>query len=77
LVLDVPEDRSLLDVLEDAGVDAPYLCRGGACGQCRVPVLAGVPAHNDHVLTQDERARGDAMLTCVSRAQTASLVLDI
>lgn len=74
--LAVPEDRGLLDVLEDAGLDPPYLCRGGACGQCRIGVLDGVPEHRDHVLTEGERARGDCILACVSRARTPSLVLD-
>jgi ferredoxin-NADP reductase len=77
IALDVAEDRSLLETLEEAGIDAPYLCRGGACGQCRVTLLEGVAAHNDHVLTADERARGDAILTCVSRAQTPLLVRDL
>ena len=30
----VPAGQSLLEAIEAAGVDAPYLCRGGACGQC-------------------------------------------
>jgi dimethylamine monooxygenase subunit B len=30
--------QSLLEAIEAAGVDAPYLCRGGACGQCETIV---------------------------------------
>jgi ferredoxin-NADP reductase len=74
MTLSVGSDQSLLEALEAAGVDAPCLCRGGACGQCKLPVLAGQP---DHHLTTAERARGDAIMTCVSRAQSDSLVLDI
>ncbi len=77
LTVDVGADQSLLEALEQAGVDAPCLCRGGACGQCRLPVLGGQPDHRDHFLTADERARGDAIMICVSRAQSDLLVLDI
>ena len=31
--------QSLLEAIEAAGVDAPYLCRGGACGQCETNVI--------------------------------------
>lgn len=75
--IDVGSDQTLLDALEEAGVDAPCLCRGGACGQCRVGVLAGIPEHRDHVLTDAEHATNDAIMTCVSRARSAELVLDL
>jgi ferredoxin len=32
--VEVGEDESLLDAIERAGVAAPCLCRGGACGVC-------------------------------------------
>jgi len=70
-------DQSLLEALEQAGIDAPCLCRGGACGECKLPVLEGEPEHRDHFLSQRARARGDAIMTCVSRARSDSLVLDI
>ena len=73
----VGAEQSLLEALEAAGVDAPSLCRGGACGQCRVRVLDGRPEHRDHVLDGTERARGDAIMTCVSRAVGETLVLDL
>ena len=73
----VGAEQTLLEALEDAGIDAPCLCRGGACGQCRVRVLDGVPEHRDHVLNEEERRRGDAIMTCVSRARGDRLVLDL
>jgi ferredoxin len=52
------------------------LCRGGACGECELPVLEGVPDHHDHVLSDAQHAAGASMMTCVSRAKTPELVLD-
>ena len=77
VTITVAADQGLLDALEAAGVDAPFLCRGGACGECRVGVLGGAIDHRDHVLTDAERAVGDAMMPCVSRAASDALVLDI
>jgi dimethylamine monooxygenase subunit B len=76
LTLSVGPEESLLDALESAGLAPPCLCRGGACGECKLPVLAGIPAHHDHFLSPAERAANDAILTCISRAQTPELVLD-
>ena len=70
--------QSLLEAIEAAGVDAPYLCRGGACGECETRVLAcdGQLMHNDHWLTDAQKAAGVSMMPCVSRFEGASLVLD-
>lgn len=73
----VEAEQSLLEALEAANVDAPSLCRGGACGQCAVAVCAGTPDHRDHFLTAAEREAGNVILTCVSRAISDTLVLDL
>ena len=36
----VGEQQSLLEAIEAAGVDPPYLCRGGVCGQCETNVIS-------------------------------------
>lgn len=69
--------ESLLEALETAGVEVPFLCRGGVCGACRVGVAEGGIDHRDRVLTEGERAAGDTMLACTSRAAGSHLVLDL
>ena len=70
--------QSLLEAIEAAGVDAPYLCRGGACGECETRVLGcdGHLLHNDHWLSDAQKAGGAAIMPCVSRFEGKSLVLD-
>ncbi len=68
-ILDVPPGVSLLQRLLDGGYDVANLCRQGVCGECRIPVRAGVIEHRDFVLSDNERAAGDSMLCCVSRGQ--------
>ncbi|MFJ9695194.1 PDR/VanB family oxidoreductase [Kitasatospora sp. NPDC101183] len=75
--LDVPADRSALDVLRERRPDLPYSCHQGFCGTCEVRVLAGTPEHRDRRLTPDRREAG-ALLPCVSRAaEGETLVLDL
>ncbi|MDZ4134581.1 MAG: PDR/VanB family oxidoreductase [Paracoccaceae bacterium] len=70
--------QSLLEAIEAAGVEAPYLCRGGACGQCETDVLGceGTILHNDHWLTEDQKAGGAKIMPCVSRFEGKTLILD-
>lgn len=70
--------QSLLEAMEAAGVDAPYLCRGGACGQCESNVVRcdGTILHRDHWLTPEEQAAGQKIMPCVSRFEGKSLTID-
>ncbi|PZF99039.1 oxidoreductase [Micromonospora endophytica] len=77
LELPVPADRSVLDVLLDAGVEIVNDCQEGICGSCETRVLAGAIDHRDHILTPQERSAGDCMMVCVSRAVGDRLVLDL
>jgi ferredoxin-NADP reductase len=74
----VAGNQSLLEAIEAAGVDAPYLCRGGACGQCETDVLhcEGEFEHNDHWLTAEQKTSGRKIMPCVSRFRGQKLVLD-
>jgi ferredoxin len=67
----VPPEMSLLEAIEAAGVDAPYLCRGGACGRCELEVVCtdGNLLHHDHYLSDAEKAAGKKIMPCVSRAK--------
>lgn len=73
----VPADCSILAAIEAAGVAVLSSCREGTCGTCETDVLDGVPDHRDSLLTDEERAAGDTMLICVSRAAGDRLVLDL
>ncbi len=73
--IDVPAGVSLLQRLLDSGVEVPNLCRQGVCGECRIPVRGGTIEHRDLVLSDEEKALGDAMLCCVSRGQNIEVEL--
>ncbi|MFB8243311.1 cytochrome P450 [Kitasatospora purpeofusca] len=73
----VGADRTLLHALEDAGILVPSTCREGICGSCETAVLAGAVDHRDHLLSAEEKQRGDVMLVCVSRGRGPRLTLDL
>jgi ferredoxin-NADP reductase len=77
LTLTVPPERSILDVVEEAGITVLSSCGEGTCGTCEVPLLEGEADHRDSVLTEEEQQEQTCLMVCVSRACTARLVLDL
>jgi vanillate O-demethylase ferredoxin subunit len=78
LELQVPADRTLLDVLNDAGVDTLFDCRRGECGLCAVDVLEthGRVDHRDVFFSAHEKQLNQRVCACVSRVSGGGLVLD-
>jgi ferredoxin len=75
--LTVPADRSALSVLQDRGIQVLTACGEGNCGSCETRVLSGAIEHRDVLLTPAQRAAGDRMMVCVSRAAGERIVLDL
>lgn len=73
----VPPDKSILETLQNAGIEVPRSCEQGICGTCEVGVLSGEVDHRDSILSASERAANTTMMTCVSRAKSSRLLLDI
>ena len=77
VTLHVPGGKTILEVMRENGIDMPSSCEQGACGTCMATVIEGEPLHQDVYLNQQERRAGQKIMTCVSRARSARLVLDI
>ncbi|WP_072393041.1 PDR/VanB family oxidoreductase [Hyphomicrobium sp. CS1GBMeth3] len=71
--------QSILEALEQNGIDATFLCRGGACGQCETQVVAcdGFIEHNDHYLSEADKAAGRKIMICISRISGDAITLDL
>lgn len=74
---EVPADKSILKVLEEAGESVISSCQEGTCGTCETPVLEGKVDHRCRVLDDEEREANDTMMICVSRACGGRLELDM
>ena len=73
----VPSNKTLLEALETAGITPNYSCRAGGCGACEVKVIEGEINHLDNYYSPEEKAEQDRILTCVSRAKSNQLVIDL
>jgi ferredoxin-NADP reductase len=73
----VTPDKTVLQALNEVGVEVLSSCRRGVCGTCETTVLAGRPDHRDALLDDDERDANDCMYVCVSRSRDERLVLDL
>ena len=78
LRIEVPADRSLLDVLEGADVAALADCRRGECGLCamRIVRVDGIVDHRDVFLSTRQKAENERFCACVSRVSGGGVVLD-
>lgn len=77
VTLEVPPGRSILEMARCAGAEVFSSCEEGTCGSCETAVLEGEPEHRCTVLSAQERACGESMMICVSRAKSLRLVLDL
>jgi ferredoxin-NADP reductase len=73
----IPAERSILDVLTEAGIKIRTVCNDGFCGTCTTRYVSGNVEHRDGVL--DEEGKKSLIQVCVSRAApgTDTLVLDL
>jgi ferredoxin-NADP reductase/nitrite reductase/ring-hydroxylating ferredoxin subunit len=77
MTLHVPAGKTILEVMREAGLTVPSSCEQGACGTCLTGVIEGEVDHQDVYLNKTEKASNTCMMTCVSRAKSDRLVLDI
>ena len=73
----IPEGQTILDILLDDGIDLESSCENGICGACEQQVLAGIPAHCDSILTEEEQAENKRVMICCAGCKSDRLVLDL
>ena len=75
LTLDIPADKTILNVLREHDVEVETACELGVCGTCRTRYLEGEPDHRDFVLEEHEHKH--EMTVCCSRSKSPLLILDL
>ena len=73
----IPEGKTILRTLLDAGVDAHFSCAMGGCGTCETRIVEGLPDHRDNYLTDKEKATNKVIMICCSGSKSPVLVLDL
>lgn len=69
--IEIPRERSMLDVLNAAGHEVMSDCRRGECGLCAIDVVAldGEIDHRDVFFSDNQKAGNSKICACVSRAR--------
>ncbi|MBU2526687.1 MAG: ferredoxin--NADP reductase [Bacteroidetes bacterium] len=74
--IEIPQNKSVLESVLEAGIDAPFSCQGGVCSTCIARIKEGnaVMVKNT-ILTDGEIAEG-LTLTCQARPTSDTLSID-
>lgn len=71
-----PRDKTLVDMMLDAGIDVPHSCREGHCGSCVATVISGRVAMAEcDILEPDDLADG-LILGCQARPVTGDVHIE-
>ncbi len=67
---------SILEAAIEAGVDAPFSCKGAVCCTCRAKVLEGKVKMNANFALTDAEVEEGFILTCQAHPLTEKVVID-
>ncbi len=70
------DDSSILDAAIEAGVDAPFSCKGAVCCTCRAKVIEGQVKMDANFALTDAEVEEGFILTCQSHPLTEKVIVD-
>ena len=73
----IPQNKTIVEVLRDQGIDVMVSCEQGVCGTCITRVIEGIPLHRDIFMSNHEHDANNQITLCCSRSKSKLLVLDI
>jgi ring-1,2-phenylacetyl-CoA epoxidase subunit PaaE len=68
-----PDDSSVLEAAERAGLELPFSCRSGICATCRARATVGAAVLTHNIALQPWEIEAGFILCCQARPTTATL----
>jgi len=72
----ISDGDSVLDAAIEAGVDAPFSCKGAVCCTCKAQIIEGKAIMKLNYSLSDEEVEEGYILTCQSHPASETLVVD-
>ncbi|MDQ0691382.1 ferredoxin--NADP reductase [Arthrobacter sp. W4I7] len=71
-----PPNRTLVDVMLNAGIDVPYSCRSGECGSCVCTLVKGTVDPGENDLLDAEDIEDGVILGCQAKPTSPQLKVE-